>query len=94
MLFNGGKLKFPAVQNGDTGTMIRDYSIKYIEIPLSLKMRTNDINGMRFFGRIGLGTAFKLSAKKTDEFTPRVAQLLQVQKPTMTMLPCFANRLL
>jgi hypothetical protein len=33
-------------------------------------MRTNDMNGMRYFGRIGLGTAFKISAKKTDEFTP------------------------
>jgi hypothetical protein len=70
MLFNGGKLKFPAVQGGDTGTMIRDYSIKYIELPLTLKMRTNDINGIRYFGRVGLGTAFKIGAKKTDEFTP------------------------
>lgn len=70
MLFNGGKLKFPAVQNGDTGTMIRDYAFKYLEIPLSLKMRTNDINGLRYFGRIGLGTALKIGAKNTDEFTP------------------------
>ncbi len=71
MQFNGGKLKFPAVQGGDTGTMIREYSLKYIEIPLTLKMRTNDINGMRYFGRIGLGTAFNIGAKKTDEFTPK-----------------------
>jgi hypothetical protein len=70
MLFNGGKLKFPAAQGEETGTMIRNYSLKYIEIPLSLKMRTNDINGMRYFGRIGLGTAFKIGAKKEDEFTP------------------------
>lgn len=70
MLFDGGKLKFPAKQDGATGTMTSDYAIKYIEIPLTLKMRTNDINGMRYFGRIGLGTAFKISAKKTDEFTP------------------------
>jgi hypothetical protein len=70
MIFNGGKLKFPAVQGEETGSIIRDYSLKYIEIPLSLKMRTNDINGMRYFGRIGLGTAFKIGSKKTDEFTP------------------------
>lgn len=70
MLFDGGKLKFPAAQGEETGTMIRDYSMKYIEIPLTLKMRTNDINGMRYFGRIGLGTGFKIGAKKTDEFTP------------------------
>lgn len=69
MLFNGGKLKFPAVQGGDTGSMLRDYSLKYIEVPLTLKMRTNSMNGMRYFGRIGLGTAFKIGSKKTDEFT-------------------------
>jgi hypothetical protein len=71
MLFNGGKLKFPAVQDGDTGSTIRDYSLKYLEIPLTLKMKTNDINGMRYFGRIGLGSAFNIGAKKTDEFTPK-----------------------
>lgn len=70
MQFNGGKLKFPASLNDETGTMIRDYSLKYIEVPLTLKMRTNSIKNMRYFGRIGLGTAFKIGAKKTDEFTP------------------------
>lgn len=70
MLFNGGKLKFPAIQDGETGTMTRDYALKYVEIPVSLKMRTNDINGLRYFGRIGIGTALKIGAKNTDEFTP------------------------
>lgn len=69
MLFNGGKLKFPATVGDVSGTMNRDYALKYIEIPLTLKMRTNDMNGMRYFGRIGLGTAFKIGSKKTDEFT-------------------------
>jgi hypothetical protein len=69
MIFNGGKLKFPAVQDEETGTMIRTYYLKYIELPLTLKMRTNSINGMRYFGRIGLGTAFKIGSKKIDEFT-------------------------
>ena len=69
MLFNGGKLKFPSEQNGEAGTMYRNYFIKYIEIPLTLKMRTNSINGIRYFGRIGLGSAFKISSKSIDEFT-------------------------
>ena len=94
MLFNGGKLKFPAIQNGDTGTMIRDYSIKYIEIPLSLKMRTNDINGMRFFGRIGLGTAFKLSAKKTDEFTPEGGSVVTGTKTNYDDVALFRESLI
>jgi len=69
MLFNGGKLKFSTEQNGEAGTMYRNYFIKYIEIPLTLKMRTNAINGIRYYGRIGLGSAFKISSKSIDEFT-------------------------
>jgi hypothetical protein len=69
MLFNGGKLKFPTTIDGVSGTMNRNYFIKYIEIPLTLKMRTNSINGIRYFGRIGLGSAFKISSKSIDEFT-------------------------
>jgi hypothetical protein len=68
MMFNGGKLSFPAAQGGDTGTMNRTYSLKYLEIPLTLKMRTGEMNGVRYFGRIGLGTAFRIGAKNTDEF--------------------------
>ena len=94
MLFNGGKLKFPAVQGEETGTMIRDYSIKYIEIPLSLKMRTNDINGMRYFGRIGLGTAFKLGAKKTDEFTPQGGSAITSQKSNYDDIALFRESLI
>jgi Outer membrane protein beta-barrel domain len=69
MLFNGGKLKFPTEIDGVSGTMYRNYFLKYIEIPVTLKMRTNDINGIRYFGRIGLGTAFKIGSKTEDKFT-------------------------
>ena len=60
MLFDGGKLKFPSVIDSVNGTMARDYSLKYVEFPFTLKMRTNQTNGMRYFGRIGLGSAFKI----------------------------------
>ena len=94
MLFNGGKLKFPAVQGGDTGTMIRDYALKYLEIPLSLKMRTNDINGMRFFGRIGLGTALKIGAKNTDEFTPKAGSTVTSVKSNYNDASLFRESLI
>lgn len=70
ILFNGGKLKFPHMVDGATGNLSRNYILKYVEIPVTLKMRTNEMNGMRYFGRIGLGTAFKIGSKKIDEFTP------------------------
>lgn len=82
MLFNGGKLKFPTTVDGATGSMIRDYSLKYIELPMTLKMRTNPVNGIRYFGRIGLGTAFKIGSKKTDEFTSSAAKVTTYPKTT------------
>jgi len=68
VVFNGGKLKFPYATATDTGTMNREYRIKSIEIPLTLKMRTNAIGNMKFYGQIGFGTSFRFGAKNTDEF--------------------------
>ena len=31
-----------------------NYSLKYIEIPLTFKFRTNENNGMRYWGQIGI----------------------------------------
>ncbi len=70
MLFNGGKLKISNSTNGVvTSVTNRDYFLKYIEIPVTLKMRTNPIAGIRYFGRVGLGSAFKIGSKSIDEVT-------------------------
>ena len=70
MLFNGGKLQFPTTQGSISGTMNRNYFLKYLELPFSLKMRTNPINGFKYFGRVGLGTASRIGSKTIDEFVP------------------------
>jgi len=69
-----GKLKYPyaILFDGDTvpttGEMNRKYNLRYIEVPLVLKMRTNQFNKMAFFGEIGFGTSFLLKAKSQDDF--------------------------
>ncbi|MBN2175748.1 MAG: PorT family protein [Bacteroidales bacterium] len=69
-----GKLKYPyaIVLSPDTvastGEMVRKYNLRYIEIPLTIKMRTNQFNKMVFFGEIGFGSAFLLKAKSQDDF--------------------------
>jgi hypothetical protein len=74
MNFNGSKLVYPYQMQlaGDTlltdGTLYRKYNLKYIEIPLCLKMQTDVSDKIRLFGKIGVGTSFRLSAKGTDEF--------------------------
>jgi len=40
-----------------------DYHLQYLEIPLALKMRTNEISGFRFFGQIGITPSFVVAKK-------------------------------
>lgn len=63
-------LEYTETVNGEEGVLNRGYRIKYVEIPLTFKMRTNDFNGLTYFGLIGFGTGFKLSAKAKDKFVP------------------------
>lgn len=74
----GGKLKYPHMAtletNGTpmnyTGEMQRTYNIRYIEIPLALKMKTNELaKNLKFFGQIGINTGFNIRAKANDEFS-------------------------
>ncbi|MEA3443310.1 MAG: porin family protein [Bacteroidota bacterium] len=47
----------------DSGkTVAIDYAMKYIEIPISLKLKTNEIGYMTYFAKFGLNTAFNISA--------------------------------
>lgn len=60
----GGKLDYPGLYNkNDTllvPTNIREsFSLQYVEIPLALKMRTNEIGALTYFGTFG----FKVGAK-------------------------------
>jgi hypothetical protein len=52
-----------------TGMMERKYKLQYLEIPLTLKMRTNRFGDFAFYGEIGFGVAFNLKAKAKDTFT-------------------------
>lgn len=77
VLMNGGKLEYPheivtSTSSGtlvESGTMLRRYNFKYIEIPVIVKMTTNEIGYFRYFGLIGLGTGMNIAAKATDEFS-------------------------
>ncbi len=74
VIFNGGKLRFDAdhVVNGTaTGLVetVRTYKLKSIEIPISIKMRTNEMNKIHYYAQLGFGTSFLFSAKTEDEFT-------------------------
>ena len=70
----GGKLSCPhtLVIPGDTvsstGTLNRKYNLRYLTIPLTIKMRTNQFGKIAYYGEIGFGTSFNLRANGTDSF--------------------------
>jgi hypothetical protein len=40
-----------------------DYRLQYLEIPIALKLRTDDIAGFRFFGQLGATLGFNIGKK-------------------------------
>jgi len=76
VIASNGKLNYPYQQKiNETdslptlGSMSREYKLRYLEIPITLKMRTRDFGKFSFYGQIGLGVGFNIRAKSSDEFT-------------------------
>ncbi|MFA8451315.1 MAG: porin family protein [Bacteroidales bacterium] len=74
VLFINGKLKYPhqieitPLVKTSVGTLDRTYNFQYIQIPLCIKMMTHEFGRFRIYGKIGIGTAFRLRAKAKDNF--------------------------
>ncbi len=45
------------------------YKLRYIDIPLGLKMKTAEIGYIKYFGQFGVTPGFLIRAKKTGDFT-------------------------
>jgi hypothetical protein len=79
-----GKLRFPHTEiiEGDTlsGNLTRKYNLQYIQVPIAFKMQAEVSEKLRLFGKIGLGTAFRLRAKAEDEFTPEGSGPIESKK--------------
>jgi len=65
-------MKYPTTLTVDNFTwdadLERDYRLRYVEIPLALKMRTNSFGKFRFYGMVGIGTGVLLSARADDRY--------------------------
>jgi hypothetical protein len=72
--YNGGKLEYPYYKDvnedliPEEGRLHRQYNLRYIEIPLCLKMHAELSEKMKIFAKIGLGTSFRVRANGTDDF--------------------------
>lgn len=67
-----GKSNFTASNTGPASDAADfTYKIQYIEVPLTLKLKSNDTAPVRFYGQFGLGTGVRIGAKL--DFTRRNA---------------------
>ena len=74
VLSMGGKMNYTdSVIFGDNsparrGELKRSFSIKYVEIPISIKMKTRQFGDLTYFGQIGMGLGMRISAYSDDDF--------------------------
>jgi len=76
-----GKYSFPdsreIIANDDTtsypGTTTSDMKLRYIELPLTLKMKTNKFDQLQVYGQIGFSLGLNIKAKAEDVFRYEVA---------------------
>lgn len=53
---------------GGEGELFRKYSFKYLGIPITLKMKTNEYGNKIFYGIFGFGSNLLLAGKAKDRF--------------------------
>lgn len=66
----GGKLKYSDVENADIPEQFlgdKDYKLRYLEIPLGLKLRSNDFRRFNIYGRFGLTPQINIEAKDDND---------------------------
>lgn len=70
VLYLNGRMNFPTMVDSVSGKLDRQYKARYVQLPLTFIMKTNNINDkFRIYGQIGYGLGFLLKAKSADEFT-------------------------
>jgi hypothetical protein len=48
---------------------VRNYHLQYLEIPLTLKLRTNEIGAITYWAQMGIGLGLNIRARGDDETT-------------------------
>lgn len=86
-LGGGYTTDFSFVEDVNSGVSVKametDVNLRYIDLPLTIKMKTNEIGYARYFGQIGVMTSFNIRAKADFE-TPVVAGALADGTPIVS----------
>jgi hypothetical protein len=65
--YNGGKIQNNEVDKGFTNDI--KYKLQYIEIPITIKMKTNEVGYNTYFAQFGLGGSYNIKAKADYSYT-------------------------
>ena len=67
----GGTYTFPFTYDDGSGAITEQLEsklkLRYIEVPLTMKLKTNEIGYITYYGQIGIGTAINIRAKADTE---------------------------
>ncbi len=67
ILSTGGRMRYPYLDQGtEELEKRRDYNLRYLEIPVGLKLRTDEMGFITYYGHFGLGLGFNIRAKADD----------------------------
>lgn len=50
------------------------YKVQYLDIPLTLKLKTNEVAGKTFYGQFGLGTGIKIRAREDASYSSTLVE--------------------
>jgi len=89
----GGKLNYysneVATDKSDRNTTYssvaqvnRVYKLKYLEIPLTLRLRTNEIGYITYWVQVGVGLGFNIKARATDEIDHKKIDVATANNPS------------
>lgn len=72
IMSTGGEIEFPDRKNVNAlevgGRTTADIRLNYIQVPLTLKLSTNQIGYLTYFARFGFGLAVNYNAETDEEF--------------------------
>jgi hypothetical protein len=68
-IYHNGKISFPDLSPGNIPIDLeRQYRLRYLEIPVQLKLKTNEIGKLKYYGQVGLGLGVRTTSKARDEY--------------------------
>ena len=74
-------LAFNSVMSDTVNDLRYEYNIQYLDIPLTMKIRTKEIGDMTYFGQFGVSMGFALNAK-TSIVSTGLPKSISDQEPT------------